>query len=161
MCGNIYYQERAFEIFELCTTIQNKSRQPLHSMPSNWGRGKSASWRRVEIIKAFAFIRVKDSLPKIWPVTSPSSSPLHLARALASNLTWVHPGEGRPRSPQRMGGRPGLHVDNLLQSLSVSSSPPSQEHHLLVQQLQQLSKPPWPLQLPWPRHPLLPKLVPF
>ena len=89
LCGKIYYQERAFEIFELCITKQNRSRQPLHSMPSNWGRGKSASWRRVEIIKAFAFIRVRDSLPKIWPVTSPSSSPLHLAKALASNLTWV------------------------------------------------------------------------
>ena len=34
--GNIYYQEIAFEIFELCTEIQNKWRQPLHSMPSNW-----------------------------------------------------------------------------------------------------------------------------
>ena len=40
-----------------------------------------------ESIKAFALIRVKDNLPKSWPVTSPSSSPLHLARALASSLT--------------------------------------------------------------------------
>ena len=48
-CGNIYYQERAFGIFKLCTTIQYKSRPPLHSMPSNSGRRKSASWHRVEI----------------------------------------------------------------------------------------------------------------
>ena len=48
-CGNIYYQERAFGIFKLCTTIQYKSRPPLHLMPSNSGRRKSASWHRVEI----------------------------------------------------------------------------------------------------------------
>ena len=47
--GNIYYQERAFGIFKLCTTIQYKSRPPLHSMPSNSGKRKSASWHRVEI----------------------------------------------------------------------------------------------------------------
>ena len=39
--GNIYYQERAFVIFELCTTIQNKSRQPLHSMPSKTSKSES------------------------------------------------------------------------------------------------------------------------
>ena len=43
-CGNIYYQERAFGIFKLCTTIQYKSRPPLHSMPFNSGRRKSASY---------------------------------------------------------------------------------------------------------------------
>ena len=44
--------EIAFGIFKICTTIQYKSRPPLHSMPSCWGRRKSASWHRVEIIKA-------------------------------------------------------------------------------------------------------------
>ena len=66
-----------------------KTWPPLYSMPFIWGRAKSASWHLHEIISAFALISVKDSLPEGWPVTSPSSSPLHPISALASNLTWV------------------------------------------------------------------------
>ena len=130
--------QRAFGIFKICTTIQCRSRLPLHSMPSCCVRRKSASWHRIEIIKAFAFIKVKDSLPKSWPVTCPSSSPLHLANALASSFTWVTAPWWRPPEVFTANGRkPGLHINNLLQSLSIFSSLLSREHHLLVQQLQQ------------------------
>ena len=123
--------QRAFGIFKICTTIQYRSRLPLHSMPSCCVRRKSASWHRIEIIKAFAFIKVKDSLPKSWPVTCPSSSPLHLANALASSFTWVTAPWWRPPEVFTANGRkPGLHINNLLQSLSIFSSQPCQEHLL-------------------------------
>ena len=77
----------------------------LYWMPSTWGRGKSASWHRDESIKAFALIRVKDNLPRSWPVTSPSSSPLHLARALASSLTWVTAPLWRPPKVSTANGK--------------------------------------------------------
>ena len=58
--------------------------------PFNWGRGKSASWHRVEIIRAFAFIRVKDSLPKAGlsppPPLDPCTSPVHLPTTLLGTL---------------------------------------------------------------------------
>ena len=73
-----------------CSKVHHSTQLSLlYWMPSTWGRGKSASWHRDESIKAFALTRVKDNLPNSWPVTSPSSCPLHLARALASSLTWV------------------------------------------------------------------------
>ena len=58
-----------------------------HSTPSTSDKGKSASWWRVESIKAFARIKVRDNLPKSWLVPSPSSVPLHLAKAAASCFT--------------------------------------------------------------------------
>ena len=97
--------QRAFGIFKICTTIQYRSRLPLHSMPSCCVRRKSASWHRIEIIKAFAFIKVKDSLPKSWPVTCPSSSSLHLANALASSFTWVTAPWWRPPEVFTANGR--------------------------------------------------------
>ena len=60
-----------------------------YSMLSTWEIGKSASWHRVESMRAFALMRVRDNLPKSWPVTFPSSSPLYLARALANSLACV------------------------------------------------------------------------
>ena len=48
-------------------------------MPSTSAWGKSASWHRVESIKALPRMRVRDNLPNSWLVTSPSSDPLHLA----------------------------------------------------------------------------------
>ena len=61
------------------------------------------------------------------PPRVPCTSPMHLQAAL---LGLQHPGGGHPRSSRRMGGRPGLHINNLLQSLSIFSSQPCQEHLL-------------------------------
>ena len=58
-------------------------------MPSMCVRGKSASWHLEEIMAPLARIKVRDRWPKIWLVTSPSSTPLHLANAAASCLTWA------------------------------------------------------------------------
>ena len=67
-------------------------------MPSISAGGKSASWHLELIISAFPRIRVSDNLPKSWPVTSPSSSPLHLANTAASCFTWATaPGWRPPR----------------------------------------------------------------
>ena len=52
-------------------------------MPSMCVRGKSASWHREVIIVALARIKFRDKRPKIWLVTSPSSTPLHLANTAA------------------------------------------------------------------------------
>ena len=41
-------------------------------------------------------MRVRDNLPKSWLVTSPSSDPLHLAKAAASCFTWLIAPEWRP-----------------------------------------------------------------
>ena len=76
-----------------------------HSMPSTSAWGKSASWHRVESIKALPRIRVRDSLPNIWLVTSPSSDPLHLAKAAASSFTWSTAPELRPPSVSKAKGR--------------------------------------------------------
>jgi len=43
----------------------------------------------VDNIKELAFIRIRDNLPKSWPVASPSFTPLHLASAVAISLTCV------------------------------------------------------------------------
>ena len=56
-------------------------------MPSMCVKGKSASWHREVIIVALARIKFRDKRPKIWLVTSPSSTPLHLANTAASCLT--------------------------------------------------------------------------
>ena len=58
-----------------------------HSTPSISGEGKSASGHLVDSIKELAFMRIRDNLPKSWPVASPSFTPLHLASAVAINLT--------------------------------------------------------------------------
>ena len=58
-----------------------------HSIPSISGEGKSASGHLVDSIKELAFMRIRDNLPKSWPVASPSFTPLHLASAVAINLT--------------------------------------------------------------------------
>ena len=58
-----------------------------YSIPSIAGEGKSASWHLVDSIKELAFIKIRDNLPKSWPVASPSFTPLHLASAVAINLT--------------------------------------------------------------------------
>ena len=47
---------------------------------------------------AFARIKVRDNLPKSWLVTSPSSVPLHLARADASCFTCAVAPEWSPPS---------------------------------------------------------------
>ena len=74
--------------------------QKSHSTPSTSGRGKSASWRRVESIMAFARMRVSDNLPKSWLVTSPSSDPLHLVRA--ASPAQMPQSEICPMSPFQM-----------------------------------------------------------
>ena len=58
-------------------------------MPSMCVRGKSASWHLEEIMAPLARIKARDRRPKIWLVTSPSSTPLHLANAAANCLTWA------------------------------------------------------------------------
>ena len=65
-------------------------------MPSTSAWGKSASWHRVESIKALPRMRVRDNLPNSWLATSPSSDPLHLAKAAASCFTWLIAPECRP-----------------------------------------------------------------
>ena len=52
----------------------------------------------------------------LLPPRAPCTSPVHLPAAL---LGLLHPGGGHPRSPRRMGGRPSLHVDSLLQFPSI------------------------------------------
>ena len=78
--------------------LSNASQSPNYSTPSTSGKGKSASWHRVESIKALPRMRVRDNLPNSWLVTSPSSDPLHLAKAEASCLTWLTAPECRPPS---------------------------------------------------------------
>ena len=77
----------------------------IHSMPSTSGNGKSASWWRVESIMALARIKVRDSLPKSWLVTSPSSHPLHLANAAASCFTCAVAPEWNPPNVSTANGR--------------------------------------------------------
>ena len=76
-----------------------------HSTPSISGEGKSASGHLVDSIKELAFMRIRDNLPKSWPVASPSFTPLHLASAVAISLTWVIAPLCRPPRVSRANGR--------------------------------------------------------
>ena len=80
-CGNIYYRLYSND-------RNNKKLFGNYSTPSISVGGKSAAWHLEVIISALPRIRVRDSLPKIWPVTSPSCNPLHLAKHAASCFTW-------------------------------------------------------------------------
>ena len=54
---------------------------------------------------ALAFIKVRDSLPKSWLVTSPSSDPLHLANATATCFTCAITPEWNPPNVSRANGK--------------------------------------------------------
>ena len=64
LCGNIYYRLYSND-------RNNKKLFGNYSTPSISVGGKSAAWHLEVIISALPRIRVRDSLPKIWPVTSP------------------------------------------------------------------------------------------
>ena len=51
-------------------------------MPSMCVRGKSASWHLEEIMAPLARIKARDRRPKIWLVTSPSSTPLSFIQSV-------------------------------------------------------------------------------
>ena len=76
-----------------------------YSMPSTMAGGKSLSWHREVIIVALARIKFRDKRPKIWLVTSPSSTPLHLANTAASCLTWAIAPECSPPRVSTAKGR--------------------------------------------------------
>ena len=96
--GNIYYRLYSND-------RNNKKLFGNYSTPSISVGGKSAAWHLEVIISALPRIRVRDSLPKIWPVTSPSCNPLHLAKHAASCFTWPTAPEWRPPSVSIAKGR--------------------------------------------------------
>ena len=67
-----------------------------YSTPSISAGGKLSSWHLELIIRAFPRIKVRDSLPNSWAVTSLSTSPLDLAKTAASCFTWAAAPECRP-----------------------------------------------------------------
>ena len=73
--------------------------------PSTWGGTRESSWHLEDSIKAFPRIRERDILPNNWLVTSPSWSPLLLARAAAICLTCVAAPAWKPPSVSMANGR--------------------------------------------------------
>ena len=60
-----------------------------HIIPSTWGGTRESSLHLEESIKALPRIKVRDSLPNSWPVTSPSCRPLLLAAAICRTCYYL------------------------------------------------------------------------
>ena len=94
MCGNVYYRK-----------VWRLSYITFHIIPSIVARGISWSGDWEESMMALPRMRQRESLPKNWLVTSFSSSPLLLARAVARSFTWAKAPEWKPRKVSRANGK--------------------------------------------------------
>ena len=93
-CGNVYYRK-----------VWRLSYITFQMIPSIVARGISWSGDREESMMALPRMRQRESLPNNWLVTSFSSSPLLLARAVARSFTWPKASEWKPPKVSRANGK--------------------------------------------------------